>query len=74
MGKKNKYIGKIYDGRWKVVESIYSGKHIIAYNLINIYNNAQIRISKNSMINIDSGKYTLSKFMSRKMGRFHYKW
>lgn len=56
-----KYLGNIYDGRWKVIKIIYKNndkKHQY-YVLENIYNKTQIAISPKTMRNISEGKTTI---------------
>ncbi len=58
---KSKYLGNIYDGRWKVIEIIYKNndkKHQY-YILENIYNKTQITIGQKAMKNISEGKTTI---------------
>ena len=57
-----KYLGKVYEGRWKVVELVHSDTNdrIIGYNLENIYNKRTIYICKDYMCEIGKGNKTIS--------------
>ena len=56
--KESKFIGNIYEGRWKVVE--YANPK---YILENIYNGNKLEIYKTSFIKLKDGKTTVSKIL-----------
>lgn len=55
---KSKYIGKVYEGRWKVVSCI-KGK----YTLENIYNKRTIELVKTTFLRMNKGETSISKIM-----------
>lgn len=57
--RKSKYKDKIYDGRWKFVET-KDNKYILE----NIYNHHQIEIANDTMAKIDRGETTVSNIIS----------
>lgn len=59
-----KMIGKIYDGRWKVMNCKDN-----AYILENIYNHRTIKIYSSSMIRIDKGETTVSQIITNRAAR-----
>ena len=60
----SKYVGNVYEGRWKVV-SLIKGK----YKIENIYNQKSIEISKTQMYRIGSGKSTVSQIITFRLAR-----
>ena len=58
---KSKYLGNIYDGRWKVIKIIYKKNDVKHqyYVLENVYNMTQITIGQKAMKNISDGKTTI---------------
>ena len=62
--KKSKYIGKIYEGRWKVVG--IGDKHA---TLVNIFNEKEISIHVTSLVKVDRGKTTISKIICCRVNR-----
>jgi hypothetical protein len=61
-----KYIGKIYDGRWQVVERVGNRTHI-SFILENIYNQKKVRVQCHSLKKVDDGKTTLSKVIAHQI-------
>lgn len=57
--RKSKYLGNIYDGRWKVIKITYTDPKHQYYVLENVYNMTQITISAGAMKNISEGKTTI---------------
>ena len=66
---KSKYIGKIYDGRWKVIrfENYVVGKTTGRFVLKNIYNDEETVVKDATLRRIDRGETTLSVVMSHKI-------
>ena len=63
----NKYLGKIYEGRWKVIERVYNKNgQINGYTLENIYNKETIFVNHNYMPLVDKNILTISKLRQRK--------
>ena len=58
---RNKYLGKTYEGRWKVI-----GKKQ-GYVLENIYNGQTISVSYRKMKSIEEGRTNVSTIISRKL-------
>ena len=65
-----KFIGKIYDGRWKVIECIRCENRQIKYTLENIYNQRTIRIDGRTLRRVEKGETTISKVMAHNI-QFH---
>ena len=64
--KKSKYIGKIYEGRWKVIE-IETKKEpyrITNYVLENIFNHSRMVLKNRQILNIEKGLTTISKIIA----------
>ena len=61
MKMNSKYLGKIYEGRWKVIDMIYrnDGRNQV-YILENIYNHERIQVCPPVMAKVDKGETTLS--------------
>ena len=57
-----KYDGKIYEGRWKVIQ-----KTGTRYTLENIYNHNQIIIHEKILLKVDRNETTISKHISHRM-------
>ena len=57
-----KYIGKIYEGRWKIIKRYPTTVYVAE----NIFNKSQIRIPYRTLILIDRNELTLSKFIRYK--------
>lgn len=60
---KSKYIGKVYDGMWEVIDLRKTDKTNIHYVLENIYNHNQCEITGEAMRNLDRGKTTMSSII-----------
>jgi len=54
----SKYIGRIYEGKWKVEN--YFNSH---YILVNIYNGQTLTIHHNTMKKLDNKQTTVSKII-----------
>lgn len=66
----SKYLGKIYEGRWKVIEMVYTKcGSINGYKLENIYNKETIFVNHNYMPLVDKNELTISKLRQRKVVR-----
>ena len=69
----SKYLGRIYEGRWKVEEvnkySDVSGKCQVV--LRNIYNGETRIATTATLVRIERGETTLSKIASVKAHRYH---
>ena len=59
----SKYLGKVYEGRWKVVKYRYNKCHYY-YTLENIYNKQEIELSNELLVKIDRGEKTISKLIA----------
>ena len=59
---REKYIGKIYDGRWEVIRFERYGSNSKAgkFVLRNIYNGSEVSFKDSTLRKIDSGKTTVS--------------
>lgn len=67
MGAKGKYLEKIYEGRWKVIERKYGGcGNITGYFIENIYNKERMYINHNVMPLVDRGKTSISKIRKKR--------
>lgn len=66
-----KYIGEIYDGRWKVIQKVKPSKnnHQAKYILENIYNGKLITLDARTVKRIADGATTVSKVMAHNL--FH---
>ena len=61
-----KYMGKIYEGRWKVVSMKKSENgNIDGYYLENVYNQQRIYVNKSTLARIEKGETSVSKFIKR---------
>jgi hypothetical protein len=69
----NKYIGKVYEGRWEVVRFEPYGKshnhNSGRYVLRNIYNENEIFFKDATLRRIDREEITISKLQSKKLKR-----
>ena len=71
--KGSKYLGKVYEGRWKVVGCIYpNGLHNQKYVLKNIYNEREIIISPKALARVEQGETTISRVISHKIWGSNY--
>ena len=61
---ENKNIGKIFEGRWKVVEYVNP-----KYILENIYNGKRIEIWKSTFHKIECGQTTISKILCYRVNK-----
>lgn len=57
----SKYLGKIYDGLWEVVDcQPTQSKGNYSYTLENIYNHKKVIISNHTLLKVDRGETTMS--------------
>lgn len=65
--RKSKYLGKIYDGMWEVVDIIYpyNNNKVQVYVLENIYSNKKMTISSRALKKVDAGISTIGKTIHR---------
>lgn len=61
--KTSKYIGRIYEGRWKCVKYENQKSHIY-YTLENIYNGQQLQVNGENMAKIENNRTTVSKILA----------
>lgn len=62
----NKYLGKIYEGRWKVIERVYSEKgYIKGYKLENIFNKETLYVNHSRITLVDRNILSISKLRQR---------
>lgn len=63
--RKSKYIGKVYDGVWKVVSlKRYKESSNAQYCILeNIYNHKQLKIRYATLYKLDKGETTVSKII-----------
>lgn len=68
---KSKYLGKIYDGRWKVIDYKRLNKKYsdYQYTLQNIYNQEKITISGRHLYRIDKNGLSVCRFYGNKINR-----
>lgn len=67
---KSKYLGKIYDGRWKVIDyKILNTKSRYEYTLQNIYNGEKITISRSQMYRINKNSQSVCRVYGNKRGK-----
>ena len=63
---KSKYLGKTYEGRWKVIERVYNEKgQIKGYKLENIFNKETLYVNHSRITLIDRNILTISKLRQR---------
>lgn len=68
MPRKSKYLGKIYDGRWEIIELEYhENSHRIYYIARNIFNKRIIKIDDVQISLIEKGKIDVGCVIRRKM-------
>lgn len=69
MAINSKYMNRVFEGRWKVIEIVLDPKQerVNGYNLENIYNGQVIYVNRNSMAYINKGTYSVSKIIANKM-------
>lgn len=60
--ERKKYLNKIYDGRWKVID-INKGKYLLE----NIYNLQTIILNYQQIRSLEFEKTTVSKIISRRI-------
>lgn len=63
----SKYLGKVYDGLWEVINYEKRNGHIASYILKNIYNGNILKFSVNTIRKIDKGETTVSKIICEKI-------
>lgn len=62
----NKYLGKIYEGRWKVIERVYNENgQIKGYKLENIFNKETLYVNHSRMTLVDRNILSISKLRQR---------
>ena len=62
----NKYLGKIYEGRWKVIERVYNEKgQIKGYKLENIFNKETLYVNHSRITLVDRNILSISKLRQR---------
>lgn len=62
----NKYLGKIYEGRWKVIERVYNENgQIKGYTLENIFSKEKIYVNHSRMTLVDKNILSISKLRQR---------
>ena len=62
----NKYLGKIYEGRWKVIERVYNKKgQIKGYKLENIFNKETLYVNHSRITLVDRNILSISKLRQR---------
>lgn len=61
----SKYLGKVYDGMWKVVDCVrtHTDPNIYEFVIENIYNHQKYKISSKSVAKLDKGETTMSKII-----------
>ena len=71
MARGEKYIGKIYEGRWEVIrfEPYGQQSNTGRFVLKNIYNGNEISFKDQTLRLIDRGEITLSKIACRRIRR-----
>jgi len=57
-------LGKIYDGKWKVVDYKVNKNRATTYTLKNIYNDKEMTISSKALRKVEKGETTISKVCS----------
>lgn len=74
----SKYIGKVYEGRWRVERKEKrvspKGQTYSIFFLQNIYNNTEIGIRDVQLSKIESGKSSVSSVISSRAGGRKWKW
>lgn len=60
---KSKYLGKVYDGMWKVVNT-YRRQSNTNYILENTYNKTRYEINPRTMVALDKGQTTMSRIIA----------
>ena len=64
--KENKYLGMIFEGRWKVVDKVFGGNNKVkGYIVENIFNEEQMYVGKNTIIKIGRGETSISHIRKR---------
>ena len=76
---EGKYIGKVYDGKWKVVRmEMYGGKGRARKAVLeNVYNNREVTIQERTLRKVDRGETTISSVIFHKIrhsGRMKNYW
>ena len=68
---KSKYLGKIYDGRWKVIEykNISKKYRDYEYTLQNIYNGEKMTISGTQLYRIEHNGLSICRTYRNKISR-----
>ena len=68
---KSKYLGKIYDGRWKVIDYKRLNKKYrdYEYTLQNIYNGEKMTISNTQLYRIEKNGVSVCKTYRNKISR-----
>lgn len=62
----NKYLGKIYEGRWKVIERVYNKNgQIKGYKLENIFNKETLYVNHSRITLVDRNILSISKLRQR---------
>ena len=68
--KKSKYVGNVYDGRWRVTEISYHyaprSKRCM-YTLTNIFNGSYIVLNDRDMARVHSGHYGVSRIIRKRI-------
>ena len=75
MASKSKYIGKVFDYRWKVADCKIVNDHI-HYIFENIYNGRKLEVSSTSFYDLLHGKTTIDRIITSRIrkkenGRFN---
>ena len=69
MGIKNKYMNKIYDGRWKAVSVKTIKRGVSIYTLENIYNHETMEVETRYLHRIENGETTISRLRAERLNR-----
>ena len=65
--RRSKLIGKVYDGRWEIIDTIQKSAKHISYIARNIFNNKEIEVSDKQMTLLEKGKIDFGCIIRRKM-------
>ena len=60
MNRGSKYVGLVFEGRWKVVDTIKVRQGRYHYKVVNIYNNEEMTLDPNEMLRASKDEHYFS--------------